>query len=150
MSFSFFLKIHRQQCNCSYSLSVHLFPWDSKHTDPDTQQSEWETVATFMFPTTDIWARHDKTFFSSAEPVCYVAAGVPRDFCWVHFLCLLRQHRSFHLWRRWNKNAIQSLAAWLLCSPEKCVENPKLALSSRYLWSGENYPPFLKIKMSQL
>lgn len=120
--FFFFLKIHHQECNCSYSLSVHLFPWDSKHTDPQTRSSQSEEQLPLSCFRPQI-SEPDMTrrSFSSAEPVCYVAAGVPRDFCWVHFLCLLRQHSSFHLWRRWNKHAIQSLAAWLLCSPEKYV-----------------------------
>lgn len=38
--FFFFSKIYLQECNCSYTLSVHLFPWDHKHTDPQTQSSQ--------------------------------------------------------------------------------------------------------------
>lgn len=113
---------------------------------------EGETVATFKFPTTDIWARHDKTLFSSAEPVCYLAAGVPWDFYRVHFLCLQRQHRGSFIFEG-GETSIQHrglLACCLTPVLGKYLENPKLVLRASCLWSGENYPPILKIKMSQL
>lgn len=112
---------------------------------------EWETVATFKFPTADIWARHDKTLFSSAEPVCYLAAGVPWDFYRVHFLCLLRQHRRSFIFEG-GETSIQhrGLLSDSCALLKNIWENPKLVLSARYLWSGENHPPILKMKTTSI
>ena len=36
----FFFEIYLQECNYSYALSVHLFPQDPKHIDPQTRSSQ--------------------------------------------------------------------------------------------------------------
>lgn len=122
------LTIYRLESNRSNTppplppMSVHLFPRDPEHTDRERRGSQRvETVATFKFPTTDSWARHDKTLFPSAERICYLAAGAPSDFCGVHFRRLLRQHRGAFIFgggetsRQHGASPGDSVFSWKLC-----------------------------------
>lgn len=70
-------EIYLEERNYNYSLSVHFIPRDSKHTDPDrnTEQSRYcETQLPLSSFQAEI-SEPDMTLFSSAEPVCYLAAG---------------------------------------------------------------------------
>lgn len=60
------------------------------------------------------YLRHDKTLFSSAELVCYLAARVFLRLLWSSFpVSAEATQKCFHLWRRWNEKASQSLTVWL-------------------------------------
>lgn len=104
------------------------FPRDPKHTDPETRsksESEKQLLLSSFRPQItepDVTRRS----FSSAERVCYLAAGVPWDFCGVHFRRLLRQRRgAFIFGGGETSRRRRSLACWLLCSPENCAQNPR-------------------------
>lgn len=110
----FFLKIYHRECNYSYTLSVHLFPWDAKHTDPQTVSSQRVRNSCHFQVSDHRYLRHDKTLFSSAELVCYLAARVFLRLLWSSFpVSAEATQKCFHLWRRWNGKASQSLTVWL-------------------------------------
>lgn len=108
---------------CLYTRSQETL----KHTD--TQQSESEKqLALSSFQPKISEPDMTRLSFSSAEPVCYLVAGVPSDFYRVHFLCLLRQHTCIsHLWRRWYNQKKSSACRNPVLSSQIFGNNNKIA-----------------------
>lgn len=140
ISFFFFLpKLYLQECNCTPS--VHSFPWGPKHTDPQTHSGtvrEGETVATFKFPTADIWARHDKTLFfvSPSLFVIWRPGFLETSIEFISCACWGNTQNFSSL------EEVEQAHDTEVCAPMENIRKnpPKLVRSAGCLWSGEKYP----------
>lgn len=120
------LVIYRQECKYSYTPSVALVSHETLNTQIQRHAASEKQLLLSSFRPQITEPDMTRRSFPSAERVCYLAAGVPWDFCGVHFRRLLRQHRGAFIFgggetSRWRR----SLACWLQCSPENCAQNPQ-------------------------